>query len=177
MGDEQAESGFWRSLPGILTALGTFLAGLAGLAAVVVPNFFGKRDAPVEQAAQKPANAPADPPAELANTSATNAPALAAVPAPAPAAAAPTPAIQTVAPAPATESTASDRFITAFASDGFVVLRAGPTIASAEIRRVDVGVAVRCGLPRWNADGYRRRRCVDQEGEAGYMADNFLRRA
>ncbi|WP_309661561.1 hypothetical protein [Sphingomonas sp.] len=42
---------FWRTLPGILTAAGTFLAGLTGLAAV----FFGNRDG-----ASAPAGAASD---------------------------------------------------------------------------------------------------------------------
>jgi hypothetical protein len=173
--------GFWQTLPGILTAAGTFLAGLAGLAAVLAPHLFAPsspRDA-TERSAKPPTNAPA----QVMNSSApvTNSP---------PGAPAQPAALRPVAPAPIVRSRpdppaqdpnssqpANDRYIASFASDGFVVLRSEPTIASAEIRRILVGIAVRCGQARWSANGYRWRRCVDQEGEAGYMADTFLRKA
>jgi len=170
----RAAGGFWQSLPGILTAAGTFLAGLAGLAAVILPNFTAKH------ASEEAARPPADPPAQAAGTSTPNAAAAATHPSPAAPAPAAAPA-PTHLPPPAhavqPEAPADDRYIAAYASDGFVVLRAEPTIASGEIRRVDVGVAVRCGKPRWAADGYHWRRCVDEQGEAGYMADTFLRKA
>lgn len=171
----QNRGGFWQSLPGILTAAGTFLAGLAGLAAVVVPNLTGKH------ASEQSAKPSADAPAHAADASASDAAAAATHPTPAaPAPAnAPEPAVHSPPPAHAAEpeATADDRYIAAYASDGFVVLRAQPTIASAEIRRVDVGVAVRCGKPHWSANGYHWRRCVDEQGEAGYMADTFLRKS
>ena len=177
--------GFWRSLPGILTAAGTFLAGLAGLAAVIVPNVYPSsrhRDAtdvtrPTGVPAQVMNSSAADPPAPVTGSPAG---------APAPAAAV-APIVQSppaAPPAQATNSTsaeldapASDRYVAAYASDGFVVLRSQPTIASAEVTRIFVGAAVRCGQARWIADDYRWRRCVDQDGKVGYMSDTFLRKA
>src|SRR5690242_15344330 len=126
--------GFWRSLPGVLTASGTFLAGLAGLAAVIVPHMTNaSRDASaraasasVPQEAPAPAAATAPPPSEPpAKAASEPAPATAAEPAPA------------EPPAPA-----SERYVAAFASDGFVVLRSQPSTAGAEIRRVLVGQSV-----------------------------------
>ena len=174
----RAAGGFWQSLPGILTAAGTFLAGLAGLAAVIVPSLTAKHVS--EEAARPPANAPAHSTsagAPDAAAAATNPPAAEPTHAAAHATA-PAPVVHSPPPAHAgeAETPADDRYVAAYASDGFVVLRAEPTIASAEIRRVDVGVAVRCGKPHWAADGYHWRRCVDQQGEAGYMADTFLRK-
>jgi hypothetical protein len=174
--------GFWRSLPGVLTAAGSFLAGLAGLAAVLAPHLF----APSSHATEQGAKPPTDAPAQVASPSpaATTAPVVGSAPdSPAPPAAVPADAAVPVArsdpppPAPAEPSQpADDRYIASFASDGFVVLRSEPTIASAEIRRILVGIAVRCGQARWSANGYRWRRCVDESGEVGYMADTFLRK-
>src|SRR5215213_8214068 len=62
--------GFWRTLPGILTAAGTFLAGLAGLAAVVVPNI-SPRSSPGDSTEQ-PATQPAGPSAQVMNANPSN---------------------------------------------------------------------------------------------------------
>ena len=171
--------GFWRSLPGVLTASGTFLAGLAGLAAVIVPNLSNRPSAgnaapPSAQAPGQAAAATSPASAAAAGASAVPAPAATppADPAP-PVVRAPSAAPQPVDPQP----TASDRFVAAFASDGFVVLRSHPTTDGAEVTRILVGGAVRCGAPRWVADGYRWRRCVDQDGRVGFMSDTFLRKA
>ena len=177
--------GFWRTLPGILTAAGSFLAGLAGLAAVIVPNVFPKSDPRDSTHITRPTGAPA----QVMNPSAPDppAPVIGSPPdAPAPAVAT-APIVQSppaAPPAQATNSTsaepdppASDRYVAAYASDGFVVLRSRPTIASAEITRIFVGAAVRCGQAKWIADDYRWRRCVDQDGKVGYMSDTFLRKA
>lgn len=170
--------GFWRSLPGVLTAAGTFLAGLAGLAAVIVPNMSAKSGSTPERVASPPADAPA----QIVSSS----PAAAAGPVDKPLPETPAQAAGSppAAPAPRADPlpaepppTASDRYVAAFASDGFVVLRSHPTTDGAEVTRVLVGGAVRCGAPRWVADGYRWRRCVDPDGRVGYMSDTFLRKA
>ena len=177
-GAARDSGGFWRSLPGVLTAAGTFLAGLAGLAAVIVPNMSARPGAgnaappPAQTPAQAAAASPA--PAEAVDASDVPAPTatLPADPAP-PIVQAPPANPQPVEP----QATASDRYVAAFASDGFVVLRSQPTTDGAEVTRVLVGGAVRCGAPRWSADGYRWRRCVDPDGRVGFMADTFLRKA
>ena len=181
----RATGGFWQTLPGILTATGSFLAGLAGLTAVLAPHLFTPSKPAADQAAKPPTDAPAQA-ASPAPAGATAPVANAAREAPPQPTALPTDTAAPIvhsppaapAPGPAEASPpADDRYVAAFASDGFVVLRAEPTTASAEIRRILVGGAVRCGKPHWAADGYRWRRCVDEQGEAGFMADTFLRKA
>jgi len=171
--------GFWQTLPGILTATGSFLAGLAGLAAVLAPHLFTPAaKPPADTPAQVMSSGPPSPTAPVVNASPEAPAQAAALPRDASA-----PIVQSRPDPPEEEPVATaadppayDRYVAAFASDGFVVLRAEPTIASAEIRRILVGGAVRCGKPHWAANGYRWRRCVDAEGEAGYMADTFLRK-
>jgi len=171
--------GFWQTLPGILTATGSFLAGLAGWAAVLAPHLFTPAaKPPADTPAQVMSSGPPSPTAPVVNASPEAPAQAAALPRDASA-----PIVQSRPNPPeeepvatAADPPADDRYVAAFASDGFVVLRAEPTIASAEIRRILVGGAVRCGKPHWSANGYRWRRCVDAEGEAGYMADTFLRK-
>jgi hypothetical protein len=176
---------FWRSLPGILTAAGSFLAGLAAVGAIV---FGGKQNA--VQQVRDPTSHVADATpqvrdaaaqAAVAGPPATNAPAQPADTAPRVADAppqvreAPSQPAEAAPPVAAADSqfTIEGVFLAARTSDGYIAMRVQPGRDSRLVTKILGGQPVRCGKSRPSDDGPWRW-CRNAEGYVGYMSDQYL---
>lgn len=160
---------FWKSLPGVITAITGLVVALSGLVAALTQTGWLGGGSP---AADPPQETPA--PAELEAVESAEAPATPSAPA---AVAVEPVAIQPSPSVPAQVGAAVlGNFRVGPVSDGWAAVRAEPTVSSTLLSRLETGTHVRCGLNVPDATGVADRYWRECPMVGGYIASRLLRR-